>query len=652
MSAPQSFHRRPALQAAAFCVVWGLATQPASADLTEADFFTEVPVVLTTTRLAQSLFETPGAVTVIDRQTIQSSGARTLTDLLRLVPGYFVSGLNGANQVGVYHANVDEFGTRNLVLVDGRSVYSTTLLGGTIRGMTNVLLEDVERIEVLRGSNSAAYGANALFGVINVITRHPQDVMGSSVTVRQGAEGVADVHARVGWQTERGHHRVSLGSRGDDGYRFVNDSNRLNTLQWRSNLRLNAQEEVFLSGSFTQAQYGDGQGPPSVRPTDPNRTINWESFHLHGRWKQRLSETEERSLSLSWDESRDRDVFLVNVRRVALPVVVDYSFRDRRLHAEYEHQFQPIDPLRLVWGANVKQDSVVSPALFFTNQRVSKTDASLFFNAEWRMHPRWLLNAGLFAGHNSQTGGYASPRLMFNYQLAPLQTVRFGWSTAQRAPTLFERSGNVQYFTTGGQFVDSGYRPNPNLRPENLTTYEISYLMYAPPQGIELDVRLYHERFEDNIQRIRVRSGSELREYLNRSGFETEGIEYQLKWSPTDRTSITWNHNVSRFRQVVTSPTRYPPSQFGSIGLTQSLSHQWRGSVWVHYRDKMFWRDTLEPDTRVDIHLYRDFRIGEARATGALTVQSLDGSRTEFSANPNRPSVFPRRAFATLHVDF
>jgi hypothetical protein len=147
---------------------------------TEADFFADVPTVLTVSRLAQPLQDTPGAVTVLDREWIRRSGARTLAELLRLVPGYLVSGYNGANPVAAYHAPVDELGTRNLVLIDGRSVYSSTYLGGTLHGMYVLSLEEIERIEVLRGSNSAAFGANALFGVINVITRHPQDTMGGN----------------------------------------------------------------------------------------------------------------------------------------------------------------------------------------------------------------------------------------------------------------------------------------------------------------------------------------------------------------------------------------------------------------------------------------------------------------------------------------
>ncbi len=191
-------------------LVCALAGRGASAtELSEQDYFSELPTVLTVSRLAQPLSETPGAVTIIDRETIRRSGARELADVLRLVPGYLVSGYNGANPSASYHAPLDDFGIRNLVLVDGRPVYSAYYFGGTSRGMMGVLLEDIERIEVLRGSNSAAYGANAMFGVINVITRNTADSHGVEVSATSGEGGINDNHARIGWGNENASFRLS-----------------------------------------------------------------------------------------------------------------------------------------------------------------------------------------------------------------------------------------------------------------------------------------------------------------------------------------------------------------------------------------------------------------------------------------------------------
>ena len=147
----------PSLRAPGFACAWagvlvclGLAAGTVQAQA-EPDFFAEqVPPlqVLSVTRLAQPLADTPGAVTVLDRQTLRRSGARNITEALRLVPGYMVAGFNGANLSAAYHAPVDEYGARSLILVDGRSLYSPTFLGGGFRALNAVPIEEIGRAHV------------------------------------------------------------------------------------------------------------------------------------------------------------------------------------------------------------------------------------------------------------------------------------------------------------------------------------------------------------------------------------------------------------------------------------------------------------------------------------------------------------------------
>ena len=152
--------------------------------LSEKDFFTEMPIVLSVSRLPQRLDDTPGAVTLLDRDMIRLSGARDVADLLRLVPGFQTSTSfeTGAPLVS-YHGGFDSYSARIQVLVDGRSTYSPYLFGGVGPGLQAVALEDIERIEVLRGSNSAAYGARAMLGVINIVTRHTLDTQGAQASL-------------------------------------------------------------------------------------------------------------------------------------------------------------------------------------------------------------------------------------------------------------------------------------------------------------------------------------------------------------------------------------------------------------------------------------------------------------------------------------
>ena len=147
-------------------VVMPLHAQP----LSERDYLSlKLPPVLTGSRLKQKRANVPASVTVIDRQMIEASGARDIPSVLRLVPGIIV-GHNG-DRIGVsYHGSTDYFSRRFQVLVDGRSVYTPTV-GGMEWYEFPVALEDIERIEVIRGPNGATYGS---LSISSPVTRRPQ----------------------------------------------------------------------------------------------------------------------------------------------------------------------------------------------------------------------------------------------------------------------------------------------------------------------------------------------------------------------------------------------------------------------------------------------------------------------------------------------
>lgn len=149
--------------------------------LAAADLFNDpsgVPEVLTATRLKQSPAEVPGSISVLDRELIVASGARDIPELMRLVPGMMVGYLSGNQPTVNYHGTSMSGARRLQVLIDGRSVYRPGLASVDWSDLP-LALEDVERIEVFRGPNTVSYGANALMGVINIITRAPGESPGT-----------------------------------------------------------------------------------------------------------------------------------------------------------------------------------------------------------------------------------------------------------------------------------------------------------------------------------------------------------------------------------------------------------------------------------------------------------------------------------------
>lgn len=176
----------------------------------------ELPEVLTATRLHQAPAAVPGSITVLDRELIEGSGARELTEVLRLVPGMVVVPDDIKVQVN-YHGGHGVQARRMQVLIDGRAVYRPGLAEVDWEDLP-VALEDIERIEVFRGPNTASYGANALTGVINIITRRPEDSLGGRVSYTRGQRGIRDGHAGYGVAWSGGALRASVSAREDTGF--------------------------------------------------------------------------------------------------------------------------------------------------------------------------------------------------------------------------------------------------------------------------------------------------------------------------------------------------------------------------------------------------------------------------------------------------
>ena len=156
--------------------LWGFCLVPSigasGVDLTELSLEELMNVeVITVSRRDQGLFETPAAIHVITREDIRRSGVRSIPEALRSVPGLFVGRVDANKWAISARGFAGLFSNKLLVLIDSRSVYSP-LFSGVFWEAQDVVLEDVDRIEVIRGSGGALWGANAVNGIINIITRN------------------------------------------------------------------------------------------------------------------------------------------------------------------------------------------------------------------------------------------------------------------------------------------------------------------------------------------------------------------------------------------------------------------------------------------------------------------------------------------------
>lgn len=268
-------------------------------DLSQAeDLFLEeqLPEVLTATRLKQSPAAVPGSVSVIDRELIEASGARDIPELMRLVPGMMV-GYNYAAHLATvnYHGGRQGEARRLQVLVDGRSVYRPGLATVDWHDLP-LAIEDIERIEVFRGPNTVSYGANALMGVISIITRNPGDSLGTRLKYTRGERGIDDWYLSRGFSTANGDIRLSVSGQEDNGFDLTDKGNKYRDSRRNTRAQLSASHALDLNqnldwqlalkeGSNQRGFYSTGIGlVTQSAPIDTGMDIEAKDYAGSLRW--------------------------------------------------------------------------------------------------------------------------------------------------------------------------------------------------------------------------------------------------------------------------------------------------------------------------------------------------------------------------------
>ena len=216
----------------------------------------DLPIVLSATRLAQPISEAPVAMTVIDRNMIEASGARNIPDILRLVPGFQVGYFDGNSPVVAYHGHSGEHNTRLQVLIDGRSVYDPARNAVPWSDL-EIDLDDIERIEVTRGPNASTYGNNSFFSVISITTRHAVEAQGQYVRIRAGTHDTTDATYTFGNQSGSLDYRVTVNTTNDNGTDFLRDETAADGINYRADWQISTSNRVMFQGGYKDISLGD-----------------------------------------------------------------------------------------------------------------------------------------------------------------------------------------------------------------------------------------------------------------------------------------------------------------------------------------------------------------------------------------------------------
>lgn len=640
---------------------WALAALalPAHAGtLTESDFFAELPVVLSASRLAQPLARAPAAVTVIDQDMIRASGFRDIPDLFRLVPGFNVAYTRDNTWGMGYHGMADAFSRRMQVLIDGRSVYLPGF-GQAPWAYLPLSIEDVERVEVVRGPNAAAYGANSFFGVINIITKTPAQVAGAHASLQAGEQSNGGALLRHGGGSGDFRYRLTLSEQRRDRFDTQPEKTTTRHVDFRGDWQLSTADELSLNLAASRGDWRRGRGDVSD-PLEPIHDLDVGNEHVQAKFRRVLDPRTEWSLQFYHIRAHVDDGYVVRDYPLIPgppPFLVDVPFRlgqtQWREDVEFQMTSAPSESTRLVWGAEARREGVDSPGYFYGKRKRSGALYRMFGNLEWAPAENWVVNGGLMAEHHYYTGLDISPRLAVNYQFSPDHAVRASVGQAYRSPTFFEVDGDVRFFTTSGLLLTQRFAPNSHLEPEKILSREIGYVGHVRPFNLRIDARLFNDKVRRIVGNRDIASGSEENYQSNNlHRADIRGADLQLRWQPHRRFDLILNyarvHIDSNEEDISLSA---PRDNYSALGIWRPADG-WEASAGVYRVGYMKWLDdgdAAEAYTRVDARLARRWNW-QGRATElALVGQNLGGERyTEFRDT----NQFDARAYVSLSFDW
>lgn len=641
------------------------------AAITEADFLDELPVVLSASRLSQPVNEAPAAVTVIDQDMIRASGFRDIPDLLRLVPGFSVAYTRDNTWAVGYHGMADAFSRRFQVLVDGRSIYSPHF-GAVNWGDLPLAVEDIERIEVVRGPNAAVYGSNAFLAVINIITKSAAQARGGLVSLQGGEQGMAGLVARYGGGDGDLRWRVTLSAQDRDRFEAVgydgsgnrNDlRERTHTyfLSGRTDWQINPRDEISLQWGVSD---GDWHGGRAGEQDEPDAQSSGASF-LHLQFHRVATTDREWRGQIYYTRNRfDADSLIVSP---PYTVPVNQYQLQTRLNIDIQASQRLRDDLRMLWGAEWRREAVESPQNYYGRGELDGDLARIFGNLEWRATDRLLVQGGAMVEHHYYTGADVSPRLALNYTLHPGHTLRFDVSQAYRSPTFFEQEGNAVYTDTGGTILDTTTIPAAApLKPERLLSREIGYVGQFKPLALDVNARLFYDTLDDYIgsQKLTTATCNEpvnkCFQSLNGSSLDLRGWEAELHWRPLPRLELTAHYTRVRisYRDIVLDtrgsivdddlPFSAPRNTFGLLA-RYGWGAGWQASIGLYRTDDIMWLsdgDVTRGYTRVDARLARRFDWQGYDAELALVAQSIGNTYSEFRVE----NLFGPKAYASFSL--
>ncbi len=621
--------------------------------------------VTSVSKKSERLNQVPAAVSVISGDDIRRSGALTLPEALRLAPGVQVARVDAAQTAVSVRGFNDTFSQKLLVMMDGRSIY-TPLFSGTIWQAQDMMLEDVDRIEVIRGPGGTVWGANAVNGVINIVSKPARETQGVLLSGGGGTEHLALAGVRYGAQLAPNTFFRIYGKYDDwNNFQLV-DGGDANDAWWKgqggfrldwepsSANRLTLQGDLFgLEADQTAPQISLPvfMQPPPATGYNFTRPSTWEQSggNVLARWSHQFSEDSDLSVQTYYDHGRI-DMALIEEKRDTFDL-------------DLRHRFQLGGWNEVVWGGGYRlSEAVMTESVEVNLSHESRSDKiyNVFVQDEIKLIPdRLRLTLGSKVEHNDYTGFELEPGARLSWTPSDKQTVWASVARAVRTPSQFETDAAVNM----GVVPPNPMSPlptlvsvigNPDIKAETLIAYELGYRIQAH-QRLTFDVTLFLNDYDElrststSVDMSHVPSYVQARNvFYNQAGGQTYGGEMATTWQATDWWRLYGQLSVletdlhepaNGFARGSGDVNISTPKYQASLRSSMDLSRQVEFDLWLRYVDGFTSATASVPGlSRVDVNI-PSYVTFDARLAWrpiedlelALVGQNLAGSHREFN---------------------
>jgi len=608
-------------------------------DLTEMSLEALMDIEVTSvSKKPQKKSEAAAAIFVITNNDLKDWGVTNIPDALRRVPGLQVARIDANKWAITVRGFNSRFANKLLVLIDGRSVY-TPLFAGVYWEANEVMLEDVERIEVIRGPGGTLWGANAVNGVINIITKSAADTQGNLVTAGIGNEEKGFSSARHGGETSDGKYYRVYGK-----YRSVDTGGPVNT--WIIPPAAHDDSEIAQTGFRMdwgkdsadiynlQGDYYEGKGGQQLLiATSPTALIDdadYKGGNLTGHWTHRTGTQSEYAFQAYYDYA-DRDSAALNENRHTLDMEILHHSVFKDVHD-------------VVWGLNyrhIRDNSKPTPIFDLSPGDRSVNLYSAFLQDEISLwNDRAKLTLGSKFEHNDFTGFEIQPSASIAWITGSGDTLWGAVSRAVRTPARGEHDVKLAVIPPPPAPPPLTISGSTDFESESMTAYELGY-RFTPTEKISVDLTAFYNKY-DELRPIDVSTPVPPLAAVFENNLEghTHGIEIDAHWKASNRLDINANYSwlevdldlVRGSMDALSKGTEEAsPQHQANIWFSSGLGNRMELEAYIRYVGSLEAPGFPQTDSYVAL----DARLGWSPRKGvelSLVGQNLlDGSHPEFN---------------------